>query len=144
LSLAQELLVRTREHLLSAAAGPLPYGKSHMSCRGMSWAPQRPLDRHVEWLRVGQAQVTATDKVGWLALHHAAFHGQPDVVRLLLDAGADPLVEVATEQLAYDLAKDGCVACAVRAMIGSLLHSLCLWFTTATVWSAATVWMAPW
>ena len=79
-----------------------------MSCRGMSWAPQRPLDRHVEWLRVGQAQVTATDKVGWLALHHAAFHGQPDVVRLLLDAGSDCIALDSDDHTPRDIAvRDG-------------------------------------
>jgi hypothetical protein len=52
----------------------------------------------LRYLRADPAAVHARDDAGWTPLMHAAYHGHPAAVRILLAAGADPE--------AYDL--DGC------------------------------------
>lgn len=56
----------------------------------------------VSLLIKAHAKVDLTDRVGMTALTYAAWHGQSRVVKLLLEAGADPRYEV--EKLKMDVA----------------------------------------
>jgi cytohesin len=51
------------------------------------------------------AMVNAREKTGLTPLHAAAFRGDPDIVRLLLDAGANPTIKDANGHVPKDWAQ---------------------------------------
>ena len=68
-----------------------------------------------EWLGFHPAAVHARDEYGWTALHHAVAGGHRNIVRSLLDAGADAGSFVSgTATRAADLAVDAKIAAMLK------------------------------
>ena len=74
--------------------------------------------RVLEWLGFHPAAVHARDEYGWTALHHAVAGGHRNIVKALLDAGADPLAFVSGSAVrALDLALDAKTQALLRQAI---------------------------
>lgn len=49
------------------------------------------------------------DSNGWMGLYHASWEGYPNIVRMLLEAGADTTIRSSEEEIASEEGHQGCI-----------------------------------